>query len=177
MYRRETGVLHRAVTRRDAEYRRCGPANVFCGVQPKAGRHFTKVTNDRSSLEFADYLLEAATRYPEADTIHLVMDNLSSHTRRAVVRRRGAGLATDCGIGSPALYPQHGSWLNQAENEISLLSRQCLSRRRIGDRVSLRKETRAWNCRMNRDRIVIHWSFARTQARKKFGCKITWSRD
>ena len=55
--------------------------------------------------------------------------------------------------------PQHGSWLNPAEIEISLLSRQYLSRRRIGDRVSLRKETRAWNRRMNRDRIMMHWSF------------------
>ena len=78
------------VARRDGEYRRCGTANVFCGVQPKAGRHFTKVTNDRSSPEFADYLLDVAARYPEADTIHLVMDNLSSHTRKAVVERFGA---------------------------------------------------------------------------------------
>src|ERR1035441_4498268 len=65
------------VARRDAEYRRCGTANVFSGVQPRAGRHFTKVTNDRSSPEFADYLLDIAAGYPEADTIHLVMDNLS----------------------------------------------------------------------------------------------------
>src|ERR1035438_4194415 len=52
------------VARRDAEYRRCGTANVFCGVQPKAGRHFTKVTNDRSSPEFADYLLAIAAGLP-----------------------------------------------------------------------------------------------------------------
>ena len=67
------------VARRDSEYRRCGTANVFCGVQPKAGRHFTKATDNRSSPEFADYLLDIAAAYPEADTIHLVMDNLSSH--------------------------------------------------------------------------------------------------
>jgi hypothetical protein len=81
-----------------AEYRRCGTANVFCGVQPKAGRHFTKVTDNRSSPEFADYLLEIAAAYPEADTIHLVMDNLSSHTRKAVVERfgeRGRRLAVE----------------------------------------------------------------------------------
>ena len=78
------------VARRDAEYRRCGTANGFCGVQPKAGRHFTKVTHDRSSPEFADCLLDIATAYPKADTIHLVMDNLSSHTRKAVVQRFGA---------------------------------------------------------------------------------------
>jgi transposase len=165
------------VARRDGEYRRCGTANVFCGVQAKAGRHFTKVTNDRSSPEFADYLLDVAAHYPEADTIHLVMDNLSSHTRKAVVERFGAEAGDWLWNRFTAHYtPKHGSWLNQAEIEISLLSRQCLGRRRIGDRASLRKETRAWNHRMNRDRVTIQWSFTRTQARKKFGYKITWSR-
>ena len=75
-----------------------------------------------------------------------------------------------------ALYPKHRSWLNPAEIEISLLTRQCLGRRRIGDRASQREETRAWNRRMNRDRVTIQWSFTRTQARKKFGYKITRSR-
>jgi DDE superfamily endonuclease len=77
------------VLRRDGEYQRCGTANVFCGVQPKAGWYFPKVTANRSSPEFADYLLEVTIRYPEADTIHLVLDNLSSHTRKAMVERFG----------------------------------------------------------------------------------------
>jgi len=89
------------VARRDAEYRRCGTANVFCGVQPKAGRHFTKVTDNRSSPEFADYLLHIAAAYPEADTIHLVMDNLSSHTRKRWWNALGQRPAIGCGIGSP----------------------------------------------------------------------------
>ncbi len=76
--------------RRDSEYERRGTANTFCGVEPKAGRHFTKTTPDRSSPEFADYLLEIAEHYPAADTIHLVMDNLSSHSRKALVERYGA---------------------------------------------------------------------------------------
>ena len=158
------------VARRDAEYRRCGTANVFCGVQPKAGRHFTKVTNDRSSPEFADYPAGVAVRYYQADTIHLVMDNLSSHTRKAIVERFGAEAGDWMWNRFTVHYtPKYGSRLNQAEIEISLLSRQCLGRGRIGDRASLRKETRAWNCRMNRDRVTIQWSFTRTQARKKFG--------
>src|SRR6266403_2371266 len=165
------------VARRDAEYRRCGTANVFCGVQPKAGRHFTKVTNDRSSSEFADYLLDVAARYPEADTIHLVMDNLSSHTRKAVVQRFGEEAGDWLWNRFTVHYtPKHGSWLNQAEIAISLFSRQCLGQRRIGDRASQRKETRAWNRRVNRDRVTIQWSFTRKQARKKFGYKITRSR-
>src|SRR5271157_4836470 len=73
------------IARRDGEYQRCGTANVFCGVEPKAGQYFPKVTANRSSPEFADYLLEVAIHYPEADTIHLVLDNLSSHTRKLVV--------------------------------------------------------------------------------------------
>jgi transposase len=165
------------VARRDGEYKRCGTANVFCGVQPKAGRHFTKVTNDRSSPEFADYLLDLAAGYPEADTIHLVMDNLSSHTRQAVVERFGAEAGEWLWNRFTVHYtPKHGSWLNQAEIAISLFSRQCLGRRRIGDRPALRKETRAWNRRVNRDRVTIQWNFTRKQARQKFGYKITRSR-
>jgi hypothetical protein len=56
------------IARRDCEYKRCGTANTFCGVEPKAGRHFTRVTPNRSSPEFADYLLEIAEHYPAADT-------------------------------------------------------------------------------------------------------------
>src|ERR1035437_1122453 len=65
--------------RRDYEYKRCGTANVFCGIEPQAGRHFTKVTPTRCSAQFADYLLDIAASYREADTIHLIMDNLSTH--------------------------------------------------------------------------------------------------
>ena len=64
------------VARRDAEYRRCGTANVFCGVQPKAGRHFTKATDNRSSPAFADYLLDIAAAYPQADTGPILFDNV-----------------------------------------------------------------------------------------------------
>src|ERR1039458_4156997 len=123
------------ITRRDCEYERRGTANAFCGVQPKAGRHFTRGTPDRSSPEFADYLLDIAAGYPEADTIHLVMDNLSSHTRKAVVERFGAEAGDWLWNRFTVHYtPKHGSWLNQAEIAISLFSRQCLGQRRIGDR-------------------------------------------
>src|ERR1035438_53573 len=165
------------VARRDGEYKRCGTANVFCGVQPKAGRHFTKVTNDRSSPEFADYLLDIAAAYPQADTIHLVMDNLSSHTRKAIVERFGAEAGDWLWNRFTVHYtPKHGSWLNQAEIAIGLFSRQCLGQRRIADRTSLGKERSAWNRRVNRDRVIIQWSFTRKKARQKFGYKITRSR-
>lgn len=113
------------MARRDGEYQRCGTANVFCGVEPKAGRHFPKVTATRSSLQFADYLLEVAVRYPQADTIHLVMDNLSSHTRKALVERFGEKAGGWLWDRFTVHYtPKPGSWLNQAEIAISLFSRQ-----------------------------------------------------
>ncbi len=162
------------VARRDGEYQRCGTANVFCGVQPQAGRYFPKVTDSRSSLEFADYLLEVAIRYPEADTIHLVLDNLSSHTRKAAVERFGEKAGGWLWNRFTVHYtPKHGGWLNQAEIAISLFSRQCLGRRRIRDRGSLQRETRAWGRRMNRDRVPIRWSFTRKKARHTFDYTIT----
>jgi hypothetical protein len=100
---------------------------------------------DRPSLrpEFADYLLDIAASYPQADTIHLVMDNLSSHTRKSVVKRSGEKAGCWLWNRFTVHYtPKHGSWLNQAEIAISLFSRQCLGKRRIADRASLRKETR-----------------------------------
>src|SRR5438046_1672900 len=64
---------------------------------------------------------------------------------------------------------KHGSWLNQAEIEISLFSRQCLGRRRIPSLPELQREARAWNRNMNRNRVTINWQFTRTNARRKFG--------
>lgn len=158
--------------RRDSEYERRGTANVFCGVEAKAGRHFTKATPDRSSPEFADYLLEIAEHYPAADTIHLVMDNLSSHTRKAVVERYGEKAGSWLWDRFTMHYtPKHGSWLNQAEIEINLFARQCLGQRRIPSLGDLRREAKAWNRRMNRHRTTIDWKFTRRKAREKFGYK------
>ena len=158
--------------RRDCEYERRGTANTFCGVEPKAGRHFTQATPNRSSPEFADYLLQIAEHYPAADTIHLVMDNLSSHSRKAVVERFGEKAGSWLWDRFTVHYtPTHGSWLNQAEIEISLFSRQCLGHRRIPSLGDLRREARAWNRTMNRDRVTIDWRFTRRKARLKFGYK------
>lgn len=117
------------VVRRDNEYERCGTANGFCGIEPKAGVHFTKVTPNRSSPEFAEFRKSIADRYPEAETSHLVRDNLSSPTRKALVDRFGETKGGSLWDRFTVHYtPTHGSWLNQAEIEISLLSRQCLGR-------------------------------------------------
>jgi hypothetical protein len=161
------------VARRDYEYKRYGTANVFCAVEPKAGRHFTKPTATRKSPGFAEFLLEIAASYPKADTIHLVLDNLSTHTRKAVVDYYGEKNG-DWLWGRFTVHhtPKHGSWLNQAEIEIGLFSRQCLGKRRIGNIADLSTETRAWNLRINRDQTIIKWKFTRKTARLKLKYNI-----
>ena len=117
--------------RYDSEYERRGTANVFCAVEPKAGRHFTFVTPDRSGVEFAKALFEVAMAYPEAETIHLVMDNLSTHSHKSLADLCGDEFGREIwSCFTPHYTPVHGSWLNQAEIEIGLFSRQCLGKRR-----------------------------------------------
>ena len=156
--------------RRDNEYERRGTANVFCAVEPKAGRHFTFPTPDRSAFAFARVAFQLAIHYSEAETIHLVMDNLNIHRRKSLTDVFGAEVGGEIWDRFTVHYtPTHGSWLNQAEIEIGIFSRQCLGTRRIPDLKTLRREARSWNCRMNRTRTKINWKFDRKAARRKFG--------
>jgi hypothetical protein len=113
-----------------------------------------------------------ALQYPAARTIHLVVDNLNIHRRKSLTDLLGDEIGNEVWDCFTVHYtPTHGSWLNQAEIEIGLLSRQCLGRRRIPDLATLRRETRAWNRRVNRSRIKINWRFDRKAARRKFHYK------
>ncbi len=163
--------------RRDNEYERRGTANLFCAVEPKAGRHFAFATPDRSAFEFAQVALELALAYPDAKTVHLVMDNLNIHCRKSLTDLYGTELGGEIWDRfTPHYTPKHGSWLNQAEIEISLLSRQCLGARRLTDLKLLRREVRAWVRRMNRNQVRISWTFDRQAARHTFGYKRNLSK-
>ena len=158
--------------RRDNEYERRGTANVFCAVEPKAGRHFTFATPDRSALEFAKVAFEVALQYMQAETIHLVVDNLNIHRRKSLTDLLGTEFGSEIWDRFTVHYtPKHGSWLNQAEIEIGMFTRQCLGRRRIPDLRTLRRESQAWNQRANAARTTIKWRFDRKTARRKFGYK------
>lgn len=160
--------------RRDNEYERRGTANVFRAVEPKAGRHFTLPTPDRSAFEFAQVIVHLALQYPDADAIHLVLDNLNIHCRKSLTDLFGVERGCEIWDRFRIHYtPKHGSWLNQAEIEIGLYARQCLGTRRIPDLNTLRRETRAWTRRANRARTKINWQFDRKAARRKFGYKKT----
>jgi transposase len=158
--------------RPDNEYKRCGTANVFCAVEPKAGTHFTLVTPNRSAPQLAQTLETIINSYPNADTIHLVMDNLNIHGPKTLTDYFGKEKGTALWNRLTVHYtPKHGSWLNQAEIEISLFARQCLGRRRIPNIALLQQETAVWNEKTNRERVNIDWKFTRKRARQKFGYK------
>ena len=157
------------VGRRDSEYKRCGTANIFCGVEPKAGAHFTEVTAKRSARAWAGFVKRVADFYARAETIHLVMDNLNIHRRKALVDRYGEQEGDALWKRFTLHYtPKHGSWLNQAEIEIGLLTRQCLGKRRMGEISRLTAEVLAWNQETNRRGLRIQWKFDRAKARQKF---------
>lgn len=158
--------------RRDSEYARCGTANIFCAVEPKTGRHFTYPTPNRSAAEFSKVIVDLAIQYPAARTIHLVLDNLNIHRRKSLTDLLGAQVGAEVwGRFTVHYTPVHGSWLNQAEIEIGILSRQCLGKRRIPDLKTLRNQVKAWNHRMNQAQTRINWMFTRRDARAKFGYK------
>jgi transposase len=160
------------IARRDGEYKRNGTANAFCAVEPKAGRHFTKITKNRKAWQFARMVEEIVQSYPRVRTIHLVMDNLNTHKEKSLIGhfgdRRGKKLWARI---TPHYTPKHGSWLNQAEIEISMFSRQCLGKDRVADLAAMKRRAHAWNRRVNRDKVKINWTFTRQKAREKFKYK------
>ena len=161
-----------ASRRRDAEYVRHGVANVFGVVEPRAGRHFTRATKDRKSPAFARVVRDIARAYPDAKRIHLVVDNASTHTETALAKTFGEVEAKRIWSRFNVHYtPKHGSWLNQAECELSIYVRQCLGKRRIDSLSLLKRETSAWNRHANRSHITIDWKFTVAKARKKFRYK------
>ena len=158
------------IARRDSEYRRCGTANIFAIVEPKAGRHFTCATPNRSAAQFARVIQRVVAAYPRARTIHIVMDNLNIHCEKSLTDHFGPRIGRRLWRRLAVHFtPKHGSWLNQAEIELSLVSRGCLGGRRISDLAQLASETRAWNARANRAKTCIQWRFSRKDARIKFG--------
>ena len=162
------------VAKRDNEYRRCGTANIFGIVAPKAGRHLNRVTPTRSGREFALALQGLVTAYPRARTIHLVLDNLNIRCEHSLVPVFGQRRARQLWRRLTIHYtPKHGSWLNQAEIELSLLARQALGTDRIPNRALLGQRIRAWTSRANRRQTRINWRFTRKQARTKFKYKPT----
>jgi transposase len=153
----------------DYEYIRCGTANILAAVEPKVGKHVSKVTRFKKGKDFAQMCYRIARQYNKAKVIHLVVDNYKTHSLKSLVNYYGQEKGEKIWKRFKIHYtPKHASWLNQAEIELSLISRQCLGKNRLGDIQVLTNKIKEWNMIANRDKIKICWKFTTKAARKKF---------
>lgn len=151
----------------DYEYERCGVANVFLAVEPLAGRRWVQVTQRKTKRDWARFVETIAARYPAAEKITLVMDNLNTHTAASLYESFSPARAKALWDRFDFVYtPKHGSWLNMAEIELSVLVRQCLDRR-IDNLEEMSAEVHAWQEQRNNADATIDWQFTSDDARIK----------
>jgi hypothetical protein len=152
----------------DYEYQRNGTRNLFVFFQPLAAWRHVRVTERRTKIDFAhcmQYLVDE--RFPEADKILLVQDNLNTHTPASLYEAFEPAEAKRISNRLEFHYtPKHGSWLNMVEIEIGILCEQCLDDR-IPDEDTLRREIAAWEAARNEQQATIDWSFGTADARIK----------
>jgi hypothetical protein len=157
-----------SVAKYDYEYERNGTSNVFIFFAPlEAWRHL-KVTDRRTMIDFAHCMRDLVDiHFPDAAKIVLVMDNLNTHKFASLYEAFAPAEARRIIEKLEIHYtPKHGSWLNMAEIELSVLHRQCL-KARIPDQTTLIAKTTAWQQRRNRQQSTIHWQFTTDDARIK----------
>lgn len=153
----------------DYQYLRKGVCNLFVFYAPHYGWRHVEVTQSRTKQDFAHQMKALVdTHFPRAEKIRVVLDNLNTHTPAALYETFSPIAARRILDRLEFHYtPKHGSWLNQVEIEISVLSRQCLERR-IADIEILRQEIEAWEEQRNYQKVKIDWRFAASDARVKF---------
>lgn len=149
----------------DYEYVRNGTTNLFVAVEPKAGQRTVSVTERRGKVDFVAFVCDLLNhRYAKARCVHLVLDNLNIHFRKCFDDVLGKRAATKLLRRVQFHYtPKHASWLNMAEIEIGILSRQCLDRR-VESRHRLQCEVDAWQLARNVAQRTIEWTFTRQDA-------------
>jgi hypothetical protein len=154
--------------RQDYEYARNGVCNLFLAIEPLRGRRKLRVTDRRTAQDFAEQLRVLVDEdYPDADAIVLVVDNLNTHGPACLYQRFEPAQARRIAAKLEWHYtPEHGSWLNIAECELSVLASQCLSQR-IPDKPTLIQEAAAWETRRNARQASVDWQFTTTDARIK----------
>jgi hypothetical protein len=152
----------------DHEYVRNGVAEIFLEVEPLAGRRHVAVCESRTRLDWAHFIKAMLDeRYPEAEKIRLVMDNLNTHSAASLYEAFQAEEARRLTRRLEIHYtPKHGSWLNIAEIELSALKIQCLERR-IPQIDQLRSEISAWENHRNNANTKVDWQFSTPDARVK----------
>ena len=154
--------------REDSEYRRQGTANLFMAFEPLAGRRTVAVTERRTAVDFAHFLKHLLEEvYKDAERVVLVTDDLNTHAIGSLYEAFEPAEARRL-VGRIEWHytPKHGSWLNMAEIELSVLARQCLDRR-IPDRETLRGEVAAWQVDRDKAAVKADWQFTTADARVK----------
>jgi len=155
------------IAKQDYEYRRCGTCSAFLAVEPQAGRRHVWVRRQRATPDFARVIRDLLARYPCARTIHLVLDNLNTHKPASLIETFGPNATRLLKRIAWHFTPKHASWLNMAEIELSVLTKQCLSRR-IPTLERLQREVSAWTRRRNLAKARIEWKFNVHDARRVF---------
>lgn len=151
----------------DYEYRRSGTCNIFVAVDPRAGMRYVQVTNTRKKSDFACFIKWLISKFPGADCIQLVLDNLNTHFEGSLIETYGKRKASALMKKIKFIYtPKHASWLNMAEIEINIMDRQCTGGR-IESKVKLDNQVQLWAKKRNRDKATIEWKFTRQHADKK----------
>jgi hypothetical protein len=152
--------------RYDYEYERKGTANIFMAVEPLGGKRYVTVTERRTKLDFAAQMQKLVdVHYPEAERIRLVCDNLNTHKPASLYEAFPPGEARRLLQRLEFHYtPKHASWLDMAEIELSVLSRESMARR-IPDGKTLERETSAWQGSRNQAGIPVKWRFTVQNAR------------
>lgn len=152
----------------DYEYKREGTCNLFLVFEPLRGWRHIDVTPQRTAVDFAKQMRDLVdVHYPDATLISVVLDNLNTHTPAALYEAFEPAEAKRILSRLEFRYtPKHGSWLNMAEFEFSVLRRQCLDQR-IGTIATVRRKTAAWEARRNSTRLTVCWSFTTAKAREK----------
>jgi hypothetical protein len=152
----------------DYEYTRNGTANLFMISEPLTGRRHVEVTARRTAVDFAEVVRTLVEEmYPEAEKVVLVMDNLNTHKLASLYEAFPPEQAKRIADRLEVHHtPKHGSWLNMAEIELSVLSGQCLDRR-IETREELQREVAAWERERNKRGMPIQWRFTTADARIK----------
>jgi DDE superfamily endonuclease len=157
-----------AVERYDYEYRRNGVSTLFLAFEPLGGWRHVRVTERRTRQDWAGFVKDLLdNRYAEAERVVLVMDNLNTHCGASFYEAFPPDEALRLLKRLEIHYtPKHGSWLNMAEGEFSVLQRQCLDRR-IGTSEFLEHEIAAWETQRNQAAIGAKWKFTTEDARVK----------
>jgi transposase len=152
----------------DDEYVRNGVAEIFMEVEPLAGKRHVAVTEQRTRKDWARQIKEMLDeRYPDAEKVRLVMDNLNTHSTASLYEAFAPKEARRLAERLEIHYtPKHGSWLNMAEIELSVLKGQCLAER-IADIETMRAEVVAWEHDRNNQGATIDWQFTTRDARIK----------